>query len=254
MQNVLIVLDRTTCIDQYTTIADIAIKMPPLGWSEVFKKTEDELIHISNTINCLPVREFFPLKKNLFRAFDLCPLDRVKVVILGQNPYDTIENGEPLANGLAFSTSKGITLGDSCRNIFMEIRNEYPDFIVPNHGDLSSWALQGVLLLNSSLTVTPNQPEKCHIVWQSFITRIFEAITVINPNCIYLLLGSKAQKWHGKLSQRSIKLMATHPSPNSAYRGSKEAPAFMGCGHFRTINEYLVKFEKTPINWKSVNE
>lgn len=236
-----------------TTIEEIALQMTPCGWIETFQKASDELSHISRIIHSLN-RELAPSKENIFRAFDLCPLSKVKLVILGQNPYDTHINGVPIANGLAFSTSKGIPIGDSCRNIFREIQNEYGDFRMPTHGDLSSWAKQGVLLLNSYLTVPLNSPNDCHIVWESFIGRVFEAITFENPNCVFLLLGAKAQKWQNKLSNKSVKLMATHPSPNSAYRSSRDSPAFIGCGHFQKINSQLSLLGKIPINWNSVNE
>lgn len=251
-QEVIYIINRK--IEPSTKIVDIALNMSPLYWKEVFDKSKDELANISEKIHNLAVKDFLPRPENLFRAFDLCPLSKVKVVILGQNPYDTMEGTQPLANGLAFSTSKGMSIGDSCKNIYTEIAKEYPEFKMPIHGELESWALQGVLLLNTCLTVTPHQPANCHIVWDSFIDRVIEAISAVNPTCIYLLLGSKAHKWHSKLGNKTIKLMATHPSPNSAYRGSKEAPAFMGCGHFKTINEHLVKMNKIPINWNSVNE
>jgi uracil-DNA glycosylase len=247
--------ERTEC--QNKTVQEISTECPPPGWVEVFKKAQPEIAIISNILS--QVEPWFPLKKNLFTAFDLCPLNNVKVVIIGQDPYHSVHNGMPDATGMSFSVNKGQPIPPSLNNIYKELAREYPhEFIIPNHGDLSSWADQGVLLLNTCLTVAPHQAES-HMskdkknkgsFWNGFITRVFDAISEANPQCIFLCWGAYAISFSQGLNQRAIKLVATHPSGYSANKASKDAPAFIGCNHFRLANEYLVKQGKTPIDWR----
>lgn len=245
----LLVTYRNTVTDD-TSIPEIGLKLPPVYWQEVFLKCEDEFVQIQKNIYQLDTQIYYPLKQNLFKAFDLTPLSSVKVVILGQDPYHTMgENGSPQANGLSFSTSRGCKIQPSLANVFKELKQEYPNFVIPNHGDLTNWAYQGVLLLNSCLTVSPSLPGSHKAIWNGFIGRILEAISAANPNCIYLLWGAKAQFWVKRIGQKSIKLLASHPSPFSANKSSKDSPAFIGCNHFRMANEYLVKMGQQPIDW-----
>src|SRR5699024_7733607 len=122
-------------------------------------------------------------------------------------------------------------------------------FKSPTHGDLSKWARQGVLLLNTCLTVAPHQPGSHQEIWNGMLRRVLTAADRVNPQCIYLLWGRRAQDIADMLSQQSIKLMASHPSPMGAYRASKDIPAFIGCGHFRKVNEYLESRGSQPIDW-----
>lgn len=123
-------------------------------------------------------------------------------------------------------------------------------FVSPDHGDLTSWAQQGVLLLNTCLTVAPHQPGSHKEIWNGVVMRILNAVQEINPEVIVLLWGAKAQGFRSKLGQRTIILTASHPSPFSAHKGSRDAPAFMGCGHFKMVNEILAKQGKLPIRWQ----
>ena len=189
------------------------------------------------------------LQINVFKAFDLCPLNKVCVVILGQDPYHSVENGTPQATGLAFSTNKGCAKQPSVSNIHKELKLEYPNFVPPHHGDLTNWATQGVLLVNSCLTVKPHAAKSHKDIWNGFMTRVFTAVNETNPECVYLLWGGVAIGKSSDLGERSIKLVATHPSSYSATTASREAPAFIGCGHFRTTNEYLVSQGRSPIDW-----
>ncbi len=250
------VVERST---EYPTVGELAEKDPPPEWVHVFRFGNPEIQHASRIAHRLG--DFFPRKENVFKAFDLCEFPP-KVVIIGQDPYHSVENGIEQACGLAFATRRGSSLQPSVRNIYTELQREYPDYKIPNHGDLSEWASQGVLLLNTCLTVMPHQP-KSHMtknagsyggdgtnIWSGFIDKVLTAIGNANPSCIYLLWGADAQKMAQNLSQRSIKLEASHPSPFSAYRATKDAVAFMGCDHFKTVNEYLLQQGKTPINWQ----
>lgn len=245
---------------QDKTVKQIAEECPPPGWLEVFERAKPEFVIISQILS--GIEPWFPLKKDLFKAFDLCPLNNVKVVIIGQDPYHTTYNGEPDAIGMAFATHKCQPIPKSLGNIYLELAREYPgEFIPPNHGDLTSWEDQGVLLLNTCLTVAPHQAGS-HMskdkknpgsFWDGFLTRILDGISAINPECIFLLWGSPAIKFGKVLGSRAIKLTSTHPSPFSAYKASNDAVAFIGSNHFRTVNEYLVKQGKRPIDWRIPN-
>lgn len=244
---------RQDCQDK--TIQQIATESPPPGWSETFKKAEAELQLASQILSRLG--PYFPRNKDIFAAFDLCPLNIVRIVILGQDPYHATDNGEPQANGLAFSTNRGHPVQPSLKNIYKELAQEYGEaFTPPHHGDLTRWAEQGVLLLNPCLTVAPHQAgshmskDKKGSFWNGFLARVLHAITETNPECIFLLWGKFAQEFSENLGQRSIKLYASHPSPFSAYRATKDAPAFIGCNHFKQANEFLIKQNKTPIDWR----
>jgi uracil-DNA glycosylase len=241
---------------QDKTIEQIVEECPPVGWIETFEKANAEL-KVASQILATRFKTWFPLNKNIFRAFDLCPLNNVKVVILGQDPYHSVDNGHCQANGLAFSTDRGHPVQPSLKNIYKELAREYPDsFVTPDHGDLSSWASQGVLLLNTCLTVNPHQAashmskDKKGSFWNGFITRVIDGINKANPQCIFMLWGSFAINFsQGLLNSYSIKLYASHPSPFSANKASKDAPAFIGCNHFILANEALVKQGKTTIDW-----
>ena len=236
-------------VQKNLTLETIVSHHPPPGWTEVFKNASAEIKLVSSILE--PLGKFYPLKCNVFKAFDLCPLNNVKVVILGQDPYHATDHGRPQANGMSFSTDRGHPIQPSLRNIYAELSQEYPkEFIIPDHGDLTSWASQGVLLLNTCLTVAPHQAGSHKEIWNGFLARVLDAISEANPECIFLLLGSKAIKFAQSLGQRSIKLYASHPSPFSAHKCSKDAPAFMGCGHFKQTNEFLIKQNQTPIDWR----
>jgi uracil-DNA glycosylase len=246
-------IERLDCQDK--SVLQISEECPPPGWVSVFQKSKSELRLVSTILSQLGT--YFPLNKNIFRAFDLTPLQDVKVVILGQDPYHSTENGLPQANGLSFSTNRGCSIQPALRNIFQELAREYPQdepghkrFVPPSHGDLTKWADQGVLMLNTCLTVMPHQAGSHKEIWNGFITRVIEAINETNPQCIYLLWGKKAIDFSShRLGQGAIKLYASHPSPFSAHKATKDVPAFIGCNHFRLANEYLVKQGKNPIDW-----
>ena len=184
----------------------------------------------------------FPPAREIFAAFDACPFDRVKVVILGQDPY----HGDGQANGLCFSVRQGIELPPSLINIYKEIGTEYgrPDYMPPS-GDLSRWARQGVLLLNATLTVEAHRAgsHQGH-GWERFTDAAIEALNSGHEHLVFMLWGSYAIR-KGALVDRNRHLVLTspHPSPLSAYRG------FFGNGHFIKANEYLAANGREPRKW-----
>jgi uracil-DNA glycosylase len=183
----------------------------------------------------------YPAQHNVFNALKLTPLDQVKVVILGQDPY----HGPNQAHGLCFSVLRGVQTPPSLLNIFKELVDDQSDFTLPQHGDLSSWAEQGVLLLNTVLTVEQGRAHShANRGWETFTDKVIDAVNEHTNGTVFLLWGSHAQKKQQRLDKhRHYILSSPHPSPLSAYRG------FFGCGHFSKANELLSAQQKAPINW-----
>ena len=185
-------------------------------------------------------RQIFPRGTNIFRAFDKCPFDKLKVVIIGQDPY----HGEGQANGLCFSVNDGVQFPPSLRNIFQEVESD-TGAPVPTSGNLDRWAEQGVLLLNSVLTVRAHEAAShAGRGWERFTYAVVREIAARREGVVYMLWGSYAQR-KGAIADpaRNCILKAVHPSPLSAYRG------FFGCRHFSRANDYLVAHGKEPIVW-----
>jgi len=182
----------------------------------------------------------YPPGKEIFRAFDSCSFEEVKVVIIGQDPY----HGDGQANGLCFSVHDGIKQPPSLQNIFKEIRNDLGKPI-PVSGNLERWARQGVLLLNATLTVRASSPgSHQNKGWETFTDAVIKNISDEKSNVVFLLWGAYAQK-KGEVIDRSkhLVLMSAHPSPFSADRG------FFGCKHFSKANEYLKSKGLKEIDW-----
>ena len=218
----------------------------PTGWQKIFNKTTDERRDIAQVLSEKVLDrkgDLFPAKEHLYHAFDLVPFDQVKVVILGQDPYP--QPGK--AQGLAFSLSpKDRQIPGSLNNIYREIKREYPDFNVPNHGDLRGWTKQGVLLINMALTFPAGGRPGAHLgVWRPFLVKTLREMVEQNPDLIFVLWGNEAQKVAQYLDN-SIKLVSGHPSPQAVNRGGD----FIGNGHFTKINEILVDKGEEPINWQ----
>ena len=181
-----------------------------------------------------------PRGSSIFRAGDKCPFDKLKVVIIGQDPY----HGEGQANGLCFSVNPGVPFPPSLQNIFQEVSND-TGAPIPADGDLDRWAEQGVLLLNSVLTVRAHQAAShAGHGWEQFTDAVVQAIDRNKQNIVYMLWGSYAQR-KGAIAdpEHNCILKAVHPSPLSAYRG------FIGCRHFSLANQYLVAHGIEPIVW-----
>ena len=184
--------------------------------------------------------EVFPKGRDIFRAFDKCPFESLKVVIIGQDPY----HGVGQANGLCFSVGDGVPFPPSLQNIFKEVNTD-TGAPIPASGNLDRWAEQGVLLLNAVLTVRAHQAAShAGRGWEQFTDAVVRAIATRKQGVVYMLWGSYAQK-KGAIADpnNNLILKSVHPSPLSSYRG------FFGCRHFSKANEYLVSIGKNQIVW-----
>lgn len=185
-------------------------------------------------------KNIYPDRSQIFNAFEQCPFDKVKVVIIGQDPY----HGENQAHGLCFSVKNGIAFPPSLQNIFKEIHRDL-EIKIPTSGDLTRWAKQGVLLLNATLTV------EAHIAgshqkkgWEKFTDAVIQKITEENNNIVFMLWGAYAQKKCNFIDEsKHLVLKSVHPSPLSAYRG------FIGNNHFSTANQFLKSKGINEIEW-----
>lgn len=187
-------------------------------------------------------KTIFPKGKNIFNAFYRTPLSSVKVVIIGQDPY----HGPGQANGLCFSVNRGVPIPPSLNNIYKELHRDI-GMRIPEHGDLTAWADQGVFLLNASLTVRSGEPmSHSQIGWSIFTDQVIQLISKSRKQIVFMLWG-KFAKEKSKLIDvnKHLILTAPHPSPLSAHQG------FIGCGHFSLCNQYLVKNGIDPIDWQT---
>lgn len=216
------------------------------SWQEVLDEEFDK-DYMENLRSFLQIRlkegrTIFPPKTLIFNAINHTPFDQVKVVIIGQDPY----HGVNQAHGLAFSVQKGVPLPPSLKNIFKELQSEYKDFKYPNHGDLSQWADQGVLLLNATLTVESAVPgSHQNRGWEIFTDRIIQLLSEKRSGLIFLLWGKYAQAKSELINkEKHYILTAAHPSPLSAYNG------FFGCNHFIKTNEILIQNRQKAIDWQ----
>ena len=213
------------------------------SWRQVlqpeFDKPYFELLttfvrHAYRTTQC------FPPAGQIFRAFDLCPFDKVRVVIIGQDPYHDFNQ----AHGLCFSVQEGVPVPPSLVNIYKEIQRDLGKPI-PTSGNLTHWAEQGVLLLNATLTVEAHRAGSHQGKgWEELTDAAIQALNNQRSNIVFMLWGSYAQRKGQFIDRRRhLVLTAVHPSPLSAYRG------FIGCGHFSQANAYLQQHGQAPINW-----
>lgn len=241
-------------INQSWTIEQIATQRPSPSWEKVFAASSEELKDISDILadedKNRPVTQtsegpvsFYPLKKDIFHALDLTPLSCVRVLLLGQDPYPQLnkDNGLPRAMGLSFSVQKNDSVPSSLRNIYTELERSIPGFTRPHHGDLTEWALRGVLLLNVCLTVRPGEPASHGQIWMGFVITILKALAECRPNTIYILLGRNSQRLQ-KFLEKATVITAPHPSGMSH--------GFIGSGVFKQVNDILRKRGEQPIDWQ----
>lgn len=213
------------------------------SWQEVLQ-TEFDKPYFENLVGFVKQeyasRTIFPPAGQIFNAFNTCPFNNVKVVILGQDPY----HGPGQAHGLCFSVNDGIQFPPSLQNIFKEITADL-GIPAPKTGNLTRWAEQGVLLLNATLTVRASQAGSHQGKgWEEFTDAVIKTISEKAENVVFILWGSYAIKKKSLINaSKHCILTAPHPSPLSSYRG------FFGCKHFSQTNTYLTSKSKTPIEW-----
>lgn len=214
------------------------------GWKEVLM--EEFLSPYFSSLKEFLVEEkrnytIYPPGDLIFNAFKHTPFDRVKVVILGQDPY----HGRGQAHGLCFSVPQGIPQPPSLVNIFKELHSDL-GIPVPAHGNLEPWAKQGVLLINATLTVRDSQAGSHQKKgWETFTNRVIERVSELKSGVVFLLWGRYAQAKEDLVDgNKHLVLKAAHPSPLSAYNG------FFGCRHFSRTNEYLQKLDQVGIDWR----
>lgn len=215
------------------------------GWSEKLEPYRKAIKDTSDIIARMELKygEYYPEKCNLFKALEMTPLDKVKVVIWGQDPYPSLlTDDKPRAQGYSFGVRKDDIIPKSLVNIYKEIKNNFPMFEPPEHGDLTWLAEQGILFMNSALTYCPKEP-KCYLnLWNRFTNIIINIINENTENCIHLLWGKNCEKLSPHIKSRE-KYTCAHPSPLSANRG------FFGCKHFLKVNITLKRQGKEQINW-----
>ncbi|MEZ9481104.1 uracil-DNA glycosylase [Vibrio splendidus] len=191
-------------------------------------------------------KTIYPPQEQVFSAFDMTPFESVRVVILGQDPY----HGAKQAHGLAFSVLPGVKIPPSLRNMYKELAQDIDGFEIPSHGYLDTWASQGVLMLNTVLTVEEAKAHshaKCG--WETFTDAIIAELNQRSEPIIFLLWGAHAQKKGQAIDAgKHHVLTAPHPSPLSAHRG------FFGCQHFSTTNKLLSLMDQQPIDWRLSTE
>ena len=219
--------------------------MQPLGggWDELLAPlfTDERYTKIRNFLKYeYTTQTIYPSMYDLYNCFRLTPVDQIKCVILGQDPYH-----EPnQAHGLCFSVKPGVPLPPSLQNIYKEIQTDL-NIKQPNCGDLTKWAKQGVLLLNTTLSVRAHQANShANCGWGWFTDNIIQLISKHTEHTVFLLWGSNARSKVPLIDKtKHLVLECAHPSPLSAYRG------FFGCRHFSRTNDYLIANQKTPIDW-----
>ena len=214
-----------------------------LSWKKILSEyfNSDSFVSLSKFIDTeYQAKTIYPKQVDIFSALDLCPFNELSVVILGQDPY----HGAGQAHGLSFSVPDTIQAPPSLRNILKELESDLSkNPIVEN--DLSSWTKQGVLLLNSVLTVEESKPgSHANKGWEDFTDHVIQEISERKKNCVFILWGAYAQKKEPLIDEsKHLVLKSPHPSPLSSYRG------FFGSKPFSQTNSYLIKNNKHPIDW-----
>lgn len=221
---------------------DVQIKA---SWKEALKE-EFRKTYFSDIVKHLKTERqlkkiIYPAGQNIFNAFNSTPIDNVKVLILGQDPY----HGSGQAHGLCFSVQKGVPPPPSLVNIFKELKTDV-GIDTPTHGDLTHWAQQGVFLLNASLTVRASEPmSHAKIGWAEFTDAVIKKISDEKAHVVFMLWGRFAQEKERLIdASKHLILKSAHPSPLSANTG------FFGCKHFSKANEYLIDKGIDPVDWK----
>ncbi|SDF62678.1 uracil-DNA glycosylase [Pedobacter terrae] len=215
------------------------------GWLAVLEEEfeQDYMIKLKSFLQEEKQRgaTIYPKGADIFNALNTTPFDQVKVVILGQDPY----HGAGQAHGLSFSVQRGVAVPPSLKNIYKELETDIEGFKTPNHGHLTHWAEQGVLLLNATLTVRASEAgSHQNQGWEIFTDEIIKALSEKREHIVFLLWGKYAQQKAALIDQKKhYVLTAAHPSPFSAYNG------FFGSKHFSKANQLLIQNNQRPIDW-----
>ena len=214
------------------------------NWDDILKDEFDKQYYLE--LREFLIKEYkshliYPDKYKIFEALKLTDYEDVKIVILGQDPY----HGPNQAHGLAFSVSLGVPIPPSLLNIYKELERDI-NFRIPNHGYLVDWSKQGVLLLNTALTVRAGMANSHRGKgWEVFTDQVIRLLSLREKPMVFLLWGKNAAEKEALIdTSKHLVLKAPHPSPLSAHRG------FLGCGHFSKANEFLIKNSLAPINWQ----
>lgn len=230
------------------TIEKIMVERSPFGWIELFRSENIKAAAktIQRVINEKHGGVYIPLKRDLFQAYHFTPLNTVKVCIIAQDPYPGMyKDGIPHANGLCLSNSKGRPIQPSLKNVFIEIKRSDPNFVVPNHGDLTGWAFQGCLLLNACMTTSPGVVGAHGKIWKGIVKTTLELIRLKRPDTAVLLLGREAQDLEKVCGSLKV-FKCSHPSNHSFDKGED---CMFGSNIFLQINEYLISKNISPIDW-----
>ncbi len=224
-----------------TKLKDLLTK----DWKIVLENTiEKEYFNSLDSKLNLEIENFtiYPSKENIFNAFHLCPFQMVKVVILGQDPYHQAKQ----AHGLSFSVSDGIAIPPSLKNIFKEIDLSFDTVTFRSSGNLSNWAKQGVLLLNTTLTVRESHPNShAKLGWSEFTLEVIKQLNSQKEHLVFMLWGNFAQQYEKYIdASKHVVLKAAHPSPLAANKGG-----WFGNGCFKICNDWLLSHNNQPINW-----
>lgn len=234
--------------DKEWTIEKIIKERTPFGWYDLFRSPG--VLAAAKTIQRVIDEKhggvYVPLKKDLFWSYHLTPLSLVKVLIVCQDPYPGVyRDGIPHANGVCLSNSKTRPIQPSLRNVFIELKRSDPTFVVPEHGDLIGWTMQGCLMLNCCMTTSPGIIGAHGQIWQGIVKSTIEQIRLKRPDTVIVLLGRKAQALE-KFCGSSKVFKHSHPSDNSFDKGED---CLFGSGLFLKINEHLISKDTSPINW-----
>lgn len=242
----------------FETFKDALENIVYRGWEKFLQENVPVLSLLNKNLNKFIEKGevYVPFNEKILNALSYCKPKKIKVIILGQDPYPGLEkDGLPTAQGLAFSVPKGARVPASLKNIFKEIKAEstkYPEcpglenYEIPSHGDLEEWCKQGVFLINTSLTCRLGAPDSHKNLWKSFMIPLFKYIVRSSPDVIFVLWGSRAQNFFEELDLKvpgKNILKSPHPSPLSAEKG------FFGNEHFYKINQILISNRKRPIYW-----
>jgi len=213
------------------------------GWSDYLNPEKDKQYFkaLDSYLKSKKNLNIYPPKDCWFKALEYSSFEKTKVIILGQDPY----HQERQAEGLSFSVPKGVIIPPSLRNIFKELQSDDVSFSKPEHGNLVSWANQGVLLLNSVLTVEQNSPAShANKGWENFTDKVIQILSSNKTNLVFILWGAYANKKSELIDgNKHLILSAPHPSPFSAYKG------FFGSRHFSKTNNYLKSTNQETIDW-----